>query len=114
MAGTDVFETELVNLAGGRNAMGATIHKYPLVSAEQLYAVRPEVIIEAAMAGGDIDEHQRGAHEYWRKYESLPAVRDGRIYSLDGDLVSRLGPRLAEAVAAVADCICPGVEEAPR
>jgi iron complex transport system substrate-binding protein len=38
---------------------------------------------------------------------NVPAVTGERIYIIDGDVVSRLGPRLAEGVEAIAKCLRP-------
>ena len=37
----------------------------------------------------------------------MNAVRDKRIYVLDGDLVSRLGPRIEKGLIEVAKCLWP-------
>jgi len=107
VAGRDTFVSELIKLAGGGNAIGATIHKYPPIGAEQLIACAPEVIIQPAMQGSDLERQQRAAEVFWSRWENLPAVKNRRIYVLQADTVSRLGPRLAQGVRMVARCLHP-------
>ena len=109
IAGRDTFINEMIELAGGENAIGDTVHKYPPIGAEQLILCRAEVIIEPLMGGGDLAAAQQVALEFWNKYQEVPAVRTGRIYVIDGDAVSRLGPRLPGAIDKIAVCLRPGL-----
>ena len=107
VAGRDTFVNEMIELAGGENAIGPTLHKYPPIGAEEVIAAKPEVIIEPAMLPGALDEQRRQAVSYWGRYANLPAVADGRIHVIDGDPVSRLGPRLSVGIAEIAQCLRP-------
>ncbi len=101
----------MIELAGGTNAIGPTLHKYPPIGAEQVIACRPDVIVEPAMGEKDLKVQRKEALEYWSKFGNLPAVRDGRIYIIEGDTVSRLGPRLYEGVEAISKCLRPHLFE---
>jgi iron complex transport system substrate-binding protein len=107
VAGRDTFVNEMIELAGGENAIGPTLHKYPPIGAEQVIAARPEVIIEPAMVQGPLGEQSRQASSYWERYANVPAVVNKRIYVIDGDMVSRLGPRLPLGVETIAKCLRP-------
>ncbi|UCG50020.1 MAG: ABC transporter substrate-binding protein [Phycisphaerales bacterium] len=107
VAGRETFIDEMIEMAGGRNAIGPTFHQYPPIGAEQVIACSPEVIIEPAMAQTELGPQRDTALEYWNRFENLPAVAGKRVYVIHGDLVSRLGPRLYEAVEAIARCIEP-------
>ncbi len=107
VAGRDTFANELIELAGGRNAIGSTVQKYPPVGAEQIIASDIDVIIEPTMVAGNKDEQRDQTLRYWSRWPAVPAVANGRIYVIDGDLVSRLGPRLVEGVETVAGCLRP-------
>jgi iron complex transport system substrate-binding protein len=61
------------------------------------------------MTGGDVNVQHAQAVSYWQRYASVPAVRDDRIYVIDGDLVSRLGPRIGDAIEVIARCLRPEV-----
>ncbi len=107
VAGRETFVNEMIEMAGGRNAIGRTFHRYPPVGAEQVIACSPEVIIEPAMVQTDLRTQRDTALEYWSRFRNLPAVAGKRVYVIPGDLVSRLGPRLYEAVETIARCIEP-------
>lgn len=106
VAGRDTFINELIELAGGENAIGSTLYKYPPIGAEEVIAAGPEVIIEPTMAQ-DATESRRQALSCWRRFTNVPAVRDERICIIDGDVVSRLGPRLPAGIEAIAKCLRP-------
>jgi iron complex transport system substrate-binding protein len=107
VAGRDTFVNELIELAGGENAIKPTMHKYPPIGAEQVIACRPDVIIEPAMDQKDPAGQQASALEYWSKFQNVPAVISKRIYVIAGDTVSRLGPRLYEGTETIARCLRP-------
>lgn len=106
VAGRDTFINEMIELAGGENAIGSTLYKYPPIGAEEVIAAGPEVIIEPTMAK-DATDSRRQALSYWRRFTNVPAVRDERICMIDGDVVSRLGPRLPAGIEAIAKCLRP-------
>ncbi|NLK40875.1 MAG: ABC transporter substrate-binding protein [Planctomycetes bacterium] len=105
VAGTKTFINELVKTVGGVNAIGPTLHFYPPISAEQVLAAQPDVIIEPTDEPAHLDDQRRLAEGFYAAYRSVPAVRNGRIYIVDGDVVSRLGPRLDEALEHIARCV---------
>jgi iron complex transport system substrate-binding protein len=94
-AGEGTFMDELVRLAGGRNAAARFSGRYPRLSVEGLVAARPDVIFVAGMAGVE-----RFPPEVTR-WKEVPAFRDGAVITLDGDLVTRPGPRLVTALERV-------------
>jgi len=94
-AGVGTFMDELVRLAGGRNAAARFSGRYPRLSVEGLVAARPDVIFVAGMAGVE-----RFPPEVTR-WKEVPAFRDGAVITLDGDLVTRPGPRLVTALERV-------------
>jgi iron complex transport system substrate-binding protein len=100
-AGEGTFMDELVRLAGGKNAAARFSARYPRLSVEELVAARPDMIFVAGMAGVE-----RFPPEVTR-WKEVPAFRDGVVITLDGDLVTRPGPRLVTALervsAALAD-----------
>ena len=111
VAGRDTFVNEMIELAGGENAIGSTVHRYPPIGAEQVIGSGAEVIIELAMQQTNIAEQKKAAMEYWSRYSNLPAVQNGRIYVIKGDTVSRLGPRLYEGTEMIARCLKPHLFE---
>jgi len=111
VAGRDTFVNEIIELAGGENAIGRTVHKYPPIGAEQVIACGADVIIEPEMGRGNLDAQRDEALRHWGKFRNLPAVTDNRIYVIRGDTVSRLGPRLYEGTETIARCLRPHLFE---
>ena len=111
VAGRDTFVNEMIELAGGVNAIGQTVHKYPPIGAEQVIASSADVIIEPAMGRHDLETQRDGALRHWSRFRNLPAVKNGRIYVMGGDTVSRLGPRLYEGTETIARYLRPHLFE---
>lgn len=109
VAGRNTFVNEMIELAGGENAIGPTVHKYPPIGKEQIYAGGPDVIIEPAMTKKNIAAQQAAALKYWSRFKNIPAVKNKRIFVIDGDTVSRLGPRLYEGIETIARRLRPEV-----
>ncbi|HUT30577.1 MAG TPA: helical backbone metal receptor [Sedimentisphaerales bacterium] len=107
VAGAGTFISEVLELAGGQNAMKPTIQQYPQIGAEELLACDPQVIVQSAMGTKDLDAQQQAARLFWRKWPGLPAVKNGRIYVIDPDTTLRLGPRLPQGIQALGRCLHP-------
>lgn len=105
VAGPKAFPTELIETAGGVNVVADTPYQYPPLNTESLLGSAPEVIIEPTEEDVDPALQLAAARQFYAKYPSLPAVRDGRIYVIDADRVSRLGPRLDEGMELVEQCL---------
>ena len=54
-----------------------------------------------------VEEQQKEAVQYWSKKNNLPAVKAGRIYVVNSDLVLRLGPRLPQGIEIIARLLHP-------
>ena len=69
---------------------------------------RPEVILVAAhREEGNGEVATQGNRAIWGGWQSLPAVKAGRVVSLPGDTILRPGPRVAEGVELLARAIHP-------
>ena len=111
VAGTKTFANELIEIAGGINAISDTINVYPPIGNEEFIGSMPDVIIEPSMDSEQIQTQKATAREFYQRFSVVPAVANDRIYVIDGDLASRLGPRLAEAMQQVVDCLRPEGEK---
>jgi iron complex transport system substrate-binding protein len=107
VAGRDTFINEMLELAGGENAIGPTVHKYPPIGAEQVIACGAEVIIEPVMGQKSLARQRDRAIQYWSRFKNVPAVKNQQVYVIDADTVSRLGPRLYEGTEKIARCLRP-------
>ena len=106
-AGGGTFMDELVRLAGGSNAAARFSGRYPRLSVEELVAARPDVIFVAGMTGVE-----RFPQEVTR-WNEVPAFRDGAVVTLDGDLVTRPGPRLVTALERISAVLAAWREKRP-
>jgi len=106
VAGQGTFVDEMIELAGGQNAIGQTIYRYPPIGGEQVLVCRPDVIIEPATVEG-VTACEGPQAEFWGRFKDVPAVANGRIYQVNADVVSRLGPRIADGVEQIAQCLRP-------
>lgn len=105
IAGTNTFINELVEIAGGVNAIGPTKSQYPRISTEEVLRSEPDVIIEPVMDPEQADTQRETANSFYKRYGSIPAVQKNHIHVIDGDMVSRLGPRLDQALLMISQCI---------
>jgi iron complex transport system substrate-binding protein len=107
VAGRNTFINELIEIAGGENCLGQTIQPYPQIGDEELLTCSAEVIIQPAMGKTGVEEQQKEAVQYWSKKNNLPAVKMGRIYVVNSDIVLRLGPRLPQGIEKVGRLLHP-------
>ena len=107
VAGRNTFINELVELAGGENAIGPTVQRYPPIGTEELLACGAETIIQSAMGKSNIAEQQQAAEMFWSKWVSLPAVKNNRVYVVEPDTILRLGPRICQGIELIARCLHP-------
>lgn len=100
--GKGTYIDEILTLAGGENIAGVTLQPWPHLPAEYVVAKAPQVIIEGSMGS-----EQGAAEKNWAGLDSIPAVRDGRVYSYVSDKILRPGPRVGEALEEIARLIHP-------
>ena len=100
-AGPGTFVDQLLQRAGGRNALTGMSVLWPQLSLEEVVRRAPEVVIVAAAGQADPLAALRG-RPGWRE---VPAVRDGRVHAVDPNLVNRPGPRMDEAAGTLARLI---------
>jgi iron complex transport system substrate-binding protein len=98
VAGRGTFLAELLSMAGGRNLAGTSPSTYPQFSREAVVEGDPDVLLVLSDAGGK-ENDIADTYPEWRR---LKAVRTGRVYRVDSDLLSRPGPRAAEALELIA------------
>lgn len=103
-AGKGTFVDDLIRLGGGRNIAETAQGKYPRFSLEEVLAVDPEVIILASMRSDDPLTEQR---QWWERWKTITAVRQGRIHVLNSDLIHRPSPRIVDGLEQVARAIHP-------
>lgn len=88
--GDGEYLSEMIEVAGGINATSGQGEGYLMLSEELLFELDPEVIICTFPMSDQVL-----AKEAWQE---LSAVKSGRVYDVDGDLVTRPGPRYVQGL----------------
>src|SRR5436309_2535221 len=91
----------MIELAGGRSITAAEPVSYVRFSIEAAVARAPEVIVLADHSTG-ASTAGRAAPEKWQALTSVPAIRAGRLYSVDLSVLHRYGPRVPEGLELLA------------
>ncbi len=103
-AGPDTFIGQMIELAGGVNIFGDMEEQYPQVSAEVVIERNPDVILGPDSHADALTPEKIAARPGW---ENIKAVQTGRIYTVNGDIVSRAGPRVVDALETIAQLLYP-------
>ena len=96
--GKDSFLNGLVRVAGGRSVTEDVPSAFPKLSKETALALRPDAIILS-----DSSDNQ----EPNEVFNDSPAVKNGRVYKINADIISRPGPRLVDALEQIAKDLHP-------
>ncbi|WP_288380234.1 cobalamin-binding protein [uncultured Massilia sp.] len=92
--------SDAIRVCGGRNGFGAMKVVAPEVGIEAVIAADPEAI----MAGKRIDPANPGV-KLWEPYRSMTAVKRGNLLTVDGELLTRPGPRAVEGAALLCEAL---------
>jgi iron complex transport system substrate-binding protein len=104
--GQHIF-SDMLALCGGRNVFASEPLLVPTVSVEAVIAANPEVLLTASM-GATQGNRPIDTLDGWKRWPQLLAVQRGNLFTINGDLINRFGPRLVEA----ATQLCEDLEEA--
>jgi iron complex transport system substrate-binding protein len=92
--------SDAIRICGGRNVFGALKVVAPEVSIEAVLAADPEAIL----AGKRYDPANPGL-KVWAPYPGMTAVRRGNLITVDGELLTRPGPRTVDGAAALCEAL---------
>jgi iron complex transport system substrate-binding protein len=101
-AGRDSFITDLIRRAGGVSVTADVDGAWPRYSEESALAARPEAIIMATGTGTD-----EGNGRVADALKKSPAALEKRVYGINGDYLSRPGPRLVDGLEELAHALHP-------
>jgi iron complex transport system substrate-binding protein len=102
-SGQGTFIDTLITLAGGSNLGAEFEGAWVQVSAEDLVAKNPDVIILGDSIWG-VTPEDVGVRPGW---EAIAAVQEGQVYPFNDDMASRPGPRLVDGLEELARLIHP-------
>ena len=92
--GKDSYITDVITRAGGVSATADLDTAYPKISREAAIAMNPDVIVISESEGNrDLNE----------AFRNSPAVRNGKVFRINADLLSRPGPRIVDALEQIAE-----------
>ena len=98
---------DVINLAGGANIFGEAVSEWPIIDSEDIVQRNPDIIVFPVIPG---------VPRFWGSFEdvkkrpgwkSTNAVRNGSLYEIPRDFISRPGPRLVEALEMLEKMIHP-------
>ncbi|CAG9248686.1 cobalamin-binding protein [Paraburkholderia unamae] len=90
--------SDVIALCGGRNVFAALEPLVPAVSTEAVLAANPDAIVTAAQGATSPDRPLPGL-ALWQSWPTLTAVKRGNLFAIDGDLLTRPAPRIAQGAA---------------
>ena len=105
--GKDSYVHEIIRAAGGESVSAQMEVRAPVFSEEYVIEQAPDVIIGAfptSTSAADLLQ----AHPAW---STVPAIRSGRVYSIDPDIILRPGPRVVEGAFRMALLLHPDLLE---
>lgn len=99
-AGSDTFQQEILNAANVNNVF-VELKSWAMVSEEDVIAKNPEVILTTV---GNDSTGEILSRDGWN---SITAIKNKAVYSIDNDISNRPGPRIGEAVELIAKAVYP-------
>ncbi|HTH50453.1 MAG TPA: cobalamin-binding protein [Pyrinomonadaceae bacterium] len=96
--GKTAFLNDVINKAGGASVTADVETAFPKLSKETASALDPEVII---LSDSEDDQEPNEA------FKNSAAVKNGRVYKINADIISRPGPRLVDALEQIAKDLHP-------
>jgi iron complex transport system substrate-binding protein len=103
-AGPKTFIGQLIELAGGKSIFDEVSEDWPQVSAEVILTRNPDVILGPDSHGEELTVEKISARTGWA---NITAVQNEQIYILDGNAISRPGPRIVDMLEEVARDLYP-------
>ena len=109
-AGPGTFIDELITIAGGQNIFNDAASSWPTVSSEAVIDKNPDVMIFPDMYMGRANFYETIESVKNRTgWDLVSAVQNDDIYEINADIISRSGPRLADALEIMAKMIHPEI-----
>lgn len=88
---------ESIELCGGDNIFAALQGPSPAIATEAVIDAAPEAIIASRYTVRS-EEHDSEPLKFWRRWDSIPAVRDDNLYYVDANLMTRPSLRILDGI----------------
>jgi len=105
-AGPGSFIHHLIELAGGRNAAERATAPYPRLTMEEVLTQNPEILLFPV---GEYEGIPQAEQDRWKRWDSLRAVQEGKLFQVNSDLLNRPGPRVLDALRHLVKLLHPDV-----
>ncbi len=102
--GPQSFIGEMLAIAKAKNIFDDATQGYPQISSELVVDRDPQVIIRP---GSEADAANVEKILNRKGWEGVTAIRDKRVHTINGDQISRCGPRLLQVLPSLIDAIYP-------
>jgi len=86
----DTYIHDLIDFCGGENLYAENQDRYPKISIDDIVSLQPEIILLPSEPFPFKKKHV----EELDQYKSIPAVRNKRVYLVDGEMFSWFGVRM--------------------
>lgn len=103
-AGPNTFIGQMIQTAGGTSIFAELTEDWPSVSAEEVVKKNPAVIMGPDTHGDKLIAEQLAARSGW---DGIDAVKNNKIYLIDGNTSSRPGPRIVDALESITKSLYP-------
>jgi iron complex transport system substrate-binding protein len=88
--------TDALKLCGGENIFDKLTVTAPIVTVESVLQADPEAVFGTA-------EKNYGGVSLWKPYTTLTATRNDNLFTVDGNLLNRAGPRMIAGTAVLCE-----------
>jgi iron complex transport system substrate-binding protein len=103
-ASPDTFIGSMLTMLKAKNIAEGATTQFPQLTAEAVIDANPQVVLLADAKFTNENADTVSARPGWA---DIAAVKDRRIYAIDDDIASRPGPRIVDAIEAIAKALYP-------
>ncbi len=104
--GPGSFIHHLIELAGGRNAAERANAPYPRLTMEEVLTQNADILLFPI---GEFEGVPQAEQDGWKRWDSLRAVQEGKLFQIRSDLLNRPGPRVLEGLRHLVKLLHPDV-----
>lgn len=98
--GKKSFINDIIEYAGGKNIFYFLDSTYPQVSEESIIVNNPQIILAPDYSENDLNKiYSRNG------WQNIDAIKNKKVFSVSGDIFTRPGPRVLEAVILLKEII---------
>ena len=104
--GPGSFIHHLIELAGGRNAAERADAPYPRLTMEEVLTQNPDILLFPI---GEYEGIPQSEQDQWKRWDTIRAVQNGKLFQVQADLLNRPGPRVIEGLRHLVKLLHPDI-----